>query len=332
MTWDDDEWEEFVREWAEYGALQQKYHKVRKLGKANDKGRDVVGYLDDTDDSDWDNYQCKHYDHPLMPSDIWVELGKLCYYTWHGDYKIPRAYYFVAPRGVGTTLHDLLMKPQEIRDQLIANWAEKCEKGISRKAKVPLSDSLKQYVETFDFRIVKYLEPSEVIEQYKQTGFYYIKFGGLPLKAPDPNELIPPPDIATEETRYVEQLLEAYSDREKKKLAKVDDLGAYPKLRRHFDSSREDFYIAEALYRTSRDASVCGCDYDGAVRQIHKAVQNTLDRDHANGYDRLTATTDMAQTVSLHAHVLADHLTPDHKRGMCHQLANKDEISWIDRK
>ena len=52
----------------------------------------------------WDNFQCKHYDHPLAPSDIWLELGKLCYFTHLGEYSIPRQYYFVAPRGVGTKL------------------------------------------------------------------------------------------------------------------------------------------------------------------------------------------------------------------------------------
>ena len=46
---------------------------------------DVIGIVEE-DGAVWDNYQCKHYEKPLTPSDVWVELGKLCYYTMVGEY------------------------------------------------------------------------------------------------------------------------------------------------------------------------------------------------------------------------------------------------------
>jgi hypothetical protein len=52
-----------------------------------DKGCDVVG-IPQVGSLEWANFQCKHYDHPLMPSEVWVELGKVCFYTYIGDYSV----------------------------------------------------------------------------------------------------------------------------------------------------------------------------------------------------------------------------------------------------
>ena len=95
-----DEWEEFIREWVE--GLRSRYREVRRASGAGDKGRDVIGYVGEVNAAGpWDNFQCKHYDHPLYPSDLWKELAKLCYYTSIEQYSVPRAYYFAAPQGVG---------------------------------------------------------------------------------------------------------------------------------------------------------------------------------------------------------------------------------------
>jgi transcriptional regulator with AAA-type ATPase domain len=32
--------------------------------------------------------------HPLAPDDIWIELAKVCYFTFVGEYTLPRHYYF----------------------------------------------------------------------------------------------------------------------------------------------------------------------------------------------------------------------------------------------
>ncbi|RYE93024.1 MAG: hypothetical protein EOO77_46030, partial [Oxalobacteraceae bacterium] len=143
-----DQWEAVVDEWA---SSLPAYQLVERAGGAGDKGCDVIATVDPFNPtSDWDNYQCKHYDHPLAPSDIWVELGKLCYYTFIGDYSVPRAYRFVAPRGVGTKLLNLIKKPEKLREELIANWAPKCAAQITSAKSVPLEGNLLEYVKAFD--------------------------------------------------------------------------------------------------------------------------------------------------------------------------------------
>jgi hypothetical protein len=54
------------------------------------------------------------------------EVGKFLYHTWKGYYTVPRAYYFVCPKGVGAKLHGLLENPAEFKAELIAAWPKYC--------------------------------------------------------------------------------------------------------------------------------------------------------------------------------------------------------------
>jgi hypothetical protein len=81
-SFSEDQFEDMVYEWVD-GYLKTEYALVYRCGGAGDKGRDVIAYVsEDMNNSEWDNYQCKHYNRPLYPGDIWIELGKLCYYTY----------------------------------------------------------------------------------------------------------------------------------------------------------------------------------------------------------------------------------------------------------
>jgi hypothetical protein len=101
-------WEEFILEWAD--SIRSEYERVERCGGAGDFGRDIIG-ISKCGTGAWDNYQCKHYGNPLAPSGIWIELGKLTYYTHKGLYTYPRKYDFIAPQGAGNKLSRLLKDP-----------------------------------------------------------------------------------------------------------------------------------------------------------------------------------------------------------------------------
>ncbi|MCY4653132.1 MAG: hypothetical protein OXC95_08210 [Dehalococcoidia bacterium] len=122
------QWEEFVLEWAD--SLVDEYSRVDRCGGSGDMGRDIVAICSDAKDG-WDNYQCKHYQHALAPSDVWIELGKLVYYTYIEEYTYPRKYHFVAPQGAGTKLANLLRRPADLRAGLIDSWDDKCRTRIT---------------------------------------------------------------------------------------------------------------------------------------------------------------------------------------------------------
>src|SRR5262245_27989033 len=72
-----DQWEVFVQEWAHY-CLKAIYTQVQRFGGAGDRGIDTAGFTDaDKLNGVWDNYQCKHYDHALYPTDAFPEISKL---------------------------------------------------------------------------------------------------------------------------------------------------------------------------------------------------------------------------------------------------------------
>jgi hypothetical protein len=317
-----DQWEATVDEWA---SNLPGYALVERAGGAGDMGCDVIATVDPSDPaSPWDNYQCKHYDHPLAPGDIWVELGKLCYYTHLGEYSVPRAYRFVAPRGVGTKLLNLLKKPEKLREGLIANWASKCQGQITTTTEVPLDGALLAHVEGFDFTRVGHLPTPQLIEQHRKTAYFAVRFGlGLPARLTSP---LPPANIAAGETRYVAQLLEAYGDNQNTTYAEPDALTK--SHQRHLIRARESFYCAEALRSFSRDTLPDGA-FENLQDQILDGVIDTAEAEHDCGLTRVNATTSHATNLNLTSSALLGRVEPSDRKGVVHQLANDDRLTWV---
>jgi hypothetical protein len=86
-----DEYEDFISEWA-ISCAKPIYKDAFRIGSAGDMGRDVIG---EYEDGSYDYYQCKRYKKKLAPSQYWLEIGKLCYYTFNNDIPMPKKYYIV---------------------------------------------------------------------------------------------------------------------------------------------------------------------------------------------------------------------------------------------
>ena len=88
------QWEEFTEEWA-YSL--KSYKSVERWSGPGDMGRDIIGFMSDAKFAGpWDNYQCKRYAGKLMPAQMWVEIGKMVYYTFRQEFTVPKNYYFAA--------------------------------------------------------------------------------------------------------------------------------------------------------------------------------------------------------------------------------------------
>lgn len=323
----DGDWESFIQEWATSGlAAAEGYSEVHRCGGGGDMGRDVVAYTAGTT-SPYDNYQCKFYNHALYPSDVWLEIGKLCYYTFKGEYAVPRKYRFVAPQGVGTTLLRLLEKPEELRRQFLESWTTACANSIIGGSSIPLSDELKAHINGLDFGIFGAVPPATLVEQHSRTPFHVARFGsGLPCRV---DEEGPSEDVGDHEARYVRQLLDVYGEDACCGVACVDDLGAMDKgYGTHLQASREEFFSAECLNKFSRDYLPPGC-FGELQRDVSDGVREVLDENHSNGLARVRATTKQAKMLPIEGHPLRDVIRPRDKAGICHQLANDDQVRWI---
>jgi hypothetical protein len=321
-----DDWEKFIREWVE--SLRTQYKEVRRASGSGDKGRDVIGYTETVNaDAPWDNYQCKHYDHALYPSDLWKELAKLCYYTSQGNYSVPRAYYFVAPRGVGPDALSFLERPSEMKKALVAQWLKGDLLRVGRQD-IVLEGKLREYVETFDFGIVKDVPPPKVIEQHHATRFHAIRFGGGLVRMP-PTQANVPSEIADAETRFIEQLLEAYRDHLSTDVLAPNDLANYPALKKHFERQRTHFYLAELLRNFTRDnIPEDGC-FERLQDLIEDGVVDVAESEHPNGLTRLKEVVKIARSLQIDSHPLKECLEGYHRSGICHQLANQNRIVWV---
>lgn len=320
-----DEWEDFVVEWSE--GFTPAYHTVVRLGGSGDKGRDVVAYLDDPQsDCEWDSYQCKHYDHALRPTDVYVELAKLCFYTHLGDYSVPRRYRFVAPRGVGTKLHDLLRNPDKLRAELYANWDAYCLKYITETSEVPISKKLRIHIDAFDFSRVWFVTPQELLNQHRRTRYWYQRFKvESPIR---PSIADPPEEVQEHEQVYVSQLLQAYSERVGKTIQKVAALISEPEYHEHFRRARGCFFSAEALGRFSRDQFTVGA-FTGLKNDIFQGVVDVSICEHKDGFACLLETTRTAVALHLPNSELKPYVGPADRIGLCHHLANDRALSWV---
>lgn len=319
-----DEFEDLIREWIA-GYCKKRYKSVLRAGGANDKGRDVIGFIDD-DKTIYDNFQCKHYNHPLMPSDVWSEIIKLCCYSYRGDYILPRKYYFVAPQGVGGTLANYLTNPEELKEKLFENWDNNKEIGVIESS---LTAELKAFINTIDFSIITFLDPQELIEQHKTTNYYSARFGGGLLKR-RLEPALSDYDDSELSLRFIEQLFLAYSDCLKKEIKNINDLKKSKIHFDHFGRQRNSFYWAESLNQFSRDSLPDGDrSFDDLKEEIYQGVVDICLADYDDGYKRIIKTTLEASKMTIHSNALINVTKVMDKIGICHHLVNDEKLSWI---
>jgi len=314
-------WETVVHEWV-YSLGQ--HARVEKFAGSGDTGLDVVAFASATDEDPWDCYQCKHYDHPLAPNEIWTELGKLVFYTYSGEYSVPRRYHLVAPQGVGTALSKLLHKPEQVRSGLLEEWDSKCRKKITSTREIVLDDEFKKHIGAFDFRIVTAVSPHTLIADLRKTPAFPSYFGGgLPERGAI---LTPPNELAQSETNYVRALLDAYEDRLGTPLNAPTDL-AHQDLGDHFTRSRREFYSAESLREFSRDNVQPGT-FESLLDEVHNGVVDVEQAQHGNAYERVLAVVKQAKVLQFTSNALIVRTHTADKGGMCHQLANELKLRW----
>lgn len=317
------QWEDFVLEWAD--SLRDQYGTVERCGGAGDMGRDIIAF-DKVNPAIWDNFQCKHYKAGLAPGDVWVELGKLVYYTHTNQYTFPRKYTFVAPQGAGTKLSNLLRKPDSLKAQLIDNWDKHCKEGITSTVEVELDAPLRAHLDSLDFSIFEAVPPLRIIDQHAKTRWHAARFGGgLPAR---PKFSLPPASVAAHEVTYVRSLLDAYGDHLKCPVPSVADLNVHDEVKEHFNDARLEFYSAEALRAFSRDTLPPGA-FEELQDELHGGIKDEMRGVHTDGYRRVVSVVKTAKLLPITDHALKERLSLRDKGGICHQLANDGKVRWV---
>lgn len=328
---DPDTFEIFINEWLWAVYKGKKYESIHRIGGSGDKGRDILAYYPD---KSVDYYQCKHYKDTLSPSEIMVEFGKLCYYTYTGEIIMPHNYYIVASRDVGPTLHDLIQQNnscKSLNKKLIDTWDDKCKNKITNKS-ITLDDNLKQYIIDFDFSVVKIYPILDIVNEYLDTKYGQIRFGMEPPKKP--SKLPVPETQDSDESRYITALLQVYSKKIGKKFESIIDVKEYDKAYRHLTRQRETYFAAETIRREVRDVFTNNDEFEKLKNEIFSGIVEVYEDDYESGCDRLKNV--LSQAVSLPSlSTLLDRkfnwITSDERKGVCHMLVNDQKISGWEK-
>ena len=151
---------------------------------------------------------------------------------------------------------------------------------------------------------------------------------------------LPPPaipsSIAVDERRYITALLEVYAEQTGDTDFAVETLDKYPKLKKHFQRQRADYFAAETVRRGTRDI------YDDKkeeyfsifLKEIHDGIIEVYEDEYETGYKRLVA----VLTAASDAGVAQCWISRDtvwignsQKKGACHILVNRQELDgWVD--
>lgn len=321
--YDDVEWELFIREWAT--GLETSYVQIKRLGGTHDRGVDVAGFKTDLGfEGAWDCYQGKHYAGPLTWTDAFPEMLKVFRAVDGGHYVLPDRYAFLAPRGCGSSLNRMLSKPTELREKFLAELVR-----IDGPASALADDvraRVKMLAEAADFTLFQSVELLDALETHRATPYYVGRFG-----APVPPRLVhegPPAGIGAHEVRYVAQLIEVYAEVEPTGTFAAETVSSNTKFGKHFQRQRESFYSAEALRLYARDSVPPGT-FEALQTDVLSGVVEVAESSHPTGMIRLASVLTTSGQLDLSAHALISVSSLDDRKGICHQLANDDRLTWV---
>ncbi|WP_460402064.1 ABC-three component system protein [Actinophytocola sediminis] len=318
-----DEWEEFIREWAT--ALPEDYVQIKRLGGAGDKGADIAAFRTDRQfEGSWDCFQAKHYKEPLGFSVAAPEMLKVFVSVLDGAYSLPDSYQFLAPRGLSTPFNMMISRPTTVRATFLGRLVE--GDALVKELDKATLESVRALAADTDFAMFRSVELLDALSTHSRTRWHAARFAtSLPARGDSED---PPADYTPKEARYLQHLLAVYVERRPDVITDLASVAGVPHLSKHLQRQRVSFYRAESLKIYARDAVPAGT-FEKLQEDIHAGVIDVAESDHPNGYARLGQVLAQAGSLDLNRHKLIDVTDISDRHGVCHQIANDDQLTWV---
>ncbi|MET9615403.1 ABC-three component system protein [Kitasatospora indigofera] len=319
-----DEFEEFIYEWVR--ALEEQYVGIDVHGGSGDHGVDVAAYRTERKlQGDWHSYQCKHYGKPLELASALPEILKVFTAAVEGHYKLPSRYVFVAP-SISRGLIRTIAAPTDLKRAFLDSLAKPTNKAFVALAP-DIRDTVLARAQTADFSMFRAGNLDDILDLHRTTRHWSVRFSQpLPTRPAVPQ---PPLEHQPSEARYLEQLLQVYCERFGASASTLDTAKDHKTAGRHLQRQREAFYSAEYLRLYARD-SVPDGHFEALQKDVYDGVVEVGDRSFPLGWDRLQAVLEASGQLRLSETVLLSVVRPLDRKGVCHQLANDDLLTWCE--
>jgi hypothetical protein len=318
----DERLEAFVNDWL--SVRTRDYNCCERWSGSGDMGRDVVGYVtENRHEGDWDNFQCKQLNTRLSEASAFLELGKIFMHAAAGEYSLPRAYIFVAPKGVVRNVQTFVAHPERFRLACKSKWNEFCAPHLVENKTIPLSPQIEAKIAEFNFKKLQALDASKLIDDVSIKPVLVRWFGDDPGEAP---RGFAPTSVAPEESSYISQLVEAYGERVGTAFAGALDVLADPLWGDHLRDQRTRFFEAAAFKRHYRDSTFPDI-LDAFTEDIYHGVIETHRQTHPDTLTRVNEVMKEAKNVATSG-VLAQYGRVPVKQGICHHFANEGRLPW----
>lgn len=300
------------------------YHSHERWSGPGDMGRDVVGYVTASrHEGAWDNFQCKQLSTRLSETSAFVELGKIFMHAANNAYRLPRAYYFVAPQGVVRNIKNFLAHPARFRQAFFDRWDNVIAGALVENATIAMSEDIRAAIMAFDFEQVYALDAVALAGDAAMQPVLVHWFSADP--GPAPSGVVPDTFEATE-AAYVGQLVDVYRERTGAAFSSADAVLTDPDWGPHLRNQRTRFFEAAAFERYYRDSTPP--DYLAAFRSdIYHGVVDTYVDTHRDGLERVTRVMSQAAQISP-AGTLGKYAGSAVKQGTCHHFANEGLMPW----
>lgn len=320
--YNDKEWEIFIEECVDELKSTNNYIRVINFGGAGDKGRDICAYTqDESTKSTWDLYQAKHYGSvSTNPSNFFPELAKFFDMLISNEYSIPNKYILCTLK-IGSKLKDYFLNKEKYKLDFIKFVKEK--NGVFSTYTIQNElDVFINYVEKFNFKLLTFLTPKELLEIHKTSKNHFRRFGELSHREDDP---LVPNKITEYEDIYIKELLKLYNDFSGKNFT-LESLDQ--KFKNHLYSQRKVFFIAEGLNRFSRDK--LPNEFEKLLNEIFDALSVLLYGFYDNNMEKFTQLISFANNLKVTNNPLSYRMKAGDIPGCCHHLVNNKKFVWVE--
>lgn len=328
-TMDQSTYEELVTSWA-YWCLKEKYEDVMRIGGPGDKGVDVIAYYDQINNK-CDIFQCKHYDHPIRRSDVIEDLGKFLYYMYVGDIPIPESYYLMAPQGLSSQFLYTYSNPDRLERDIENSWNRDIARNIKTGEEFLLTGGLKDFVAAFDYTKYKFYSPDKFVNVLVEAEKRFVYFQYFGFHKELLRKINTPTPLAMDEyeSKYIQHLLDAYNDVDEN--LKIDEKNIHISgYARHFDRSRDEFWLAESVKKMSEENNPGDNDeFEDIKDEMEGHVADTYEEVYKDAFECVKAVTGRATSMQPKKDwVVSGQLSTRELKGICYQLSNEDRLIW----